>query len=81
MAQELVRVRIGNTETTVGRAHAETKELTVLDDEPIQNRDGSTRVDTRKSGRRRKPRTTVAEAAGKKKAAVDSAPSDEENDR
>lgn len=80
MAQELVRVRIGDTETTVSRARAETKGLDILD-EPVTNRDGSKREDTRKGGRPRKQKTSVAAAAAKKTAAVDSAPSDKENDR
>lgn len=83
MSQELARVRIGNVETTVGRARAETKGYDVLD-EPTTDRDGSPKGVTRKGGRRRKPRTSVAEAAASKKsqqAAVDSAPSNKENDR
>lgn len=74
-----VRVRIGNTETNVGKAFAEAKGLDVLD-EPTHNPDGSPRAATRKGGRPRKPRTSVAEAAASK-AAVDSAPSEKENDR
>jgi len=80
MGQKLVRVRIGDTETNVGAAYAKTHDLDVLD-EPTVNDDGSRREPTRKGGRRAKPKTTVAQAAAKKKAAVDSAPNDKENDR
>lgn len=80
MPQPLVRVRIGRRELNVGKAFAEAKGLTVLD-EPTTKRDGSLRAITRVNGRTaRKKKTTVSEAAtAKQGAGVDSAPDEKEN--
>jgi hypothetical protein len=69
MADELVRVRIGNIETNVGRVRAEKADLTILDESPYRG-DGRPRRSTRKGGRPRKPKTSVAEKAAEKKAAT-----------
>lgn len=63
---DLVRVRIGKVEKNVGRAFAESNELTILD-EPTHRGDGTARGETRADGRRRKPKTSVAKAAAAKK--------------
>lgn len=64
----LVRVRLeGGLEKNVGDAYAEIHGLTVLKDEPTHRGDGTTRGATRSGGRQPKPRTTVADAAAKKK--------------
>lgn len=62
---DLVRVRVGDREFNVGRAHAEANDLKVLD-EPTHLRDGSLRPTTRAGGRQIKPRTTVETEAKKK---------------
>ena len=80
MADELVRVRIGDIEKNVGRRFAEAHDLTVLD-EPTANPDGSLRGTTRKGGRRAKKKTTVAEAAAAKKAVTSSADDQKERDQ
>lgn len=79
MPQPLVRVRIGRRETNVGKAFAEAKGLTVLD-EPTTNPDGTLRGSTRVNGRAdRKPKTSVSTEAAKKKAAgTETAPSTQE---
>lgn len=64
----LVRVRKGDVEFNVGASLAEAQGLNVLD-EPTHGADGRPRAATRKNGRPRKPQTSVAEAAEKKKAA------------
>lgn len=64
----LVRVRKGNLEFNVGASHAEAQGLDVLD-EPTHDHNGKARPVTRKGGRPRKPQTSVANAAEKKKAA------------
>lgn len=68
MADELVRVRINGIETNVGRVRAEKAGLEILE-EPTRRGDGQLRRSTRKGGRRRLPRTSVAEKAAEKKAA------------
>lgn len=79
MPQPLVRVRIGRRETNVGKAFAQAKGLTVLD-EPTANPDGTRRAETRANGRAdRKPKTTVSNEAAKKQAAGnETAPSNQE---
>lgn len=67
MADELVRVRINGIETNVGRVRAEKAGLEILNESP-RRPDGQLRRDTRKGGRRRLPKTSVAEAAEKKSA-------------
>lgn len=67
--QELVRVRVGDREFNVGATYAESNDLTVLD-EPTHLDDGTPRPETARGGRPVKQKTTVAEAAGKKPAAV-----------
>lgn len=68
----LVRVRKGDVEFNVGAALAEAQGLTVLD-ESTHGPDGRPRAATRKNGRPRKPKTSVAEAAEKKAAGSKSA--------
>lgn len=63
----LVRVREGDAEFNVGRAYAEAHDLEILDESPT-TRDGQLRATTRSGGRKRKPKTSVAEAAEKKAA-------------
>lgn len=65
---ELVRVRVGSTETNLSRAFAEMRELEVLTDEPTHNNDGTVRRVTGRNGRPLKPRTDVDAAAAKKTA-------------
>lgn len=62
---DLVRVRLNGFEKNVGRAFAESNGLEVLD-EPTYRNDGAPRGMTRVSGRPRKPKTSVAEAAAAK---------------
>jgi len=71
MADELVRVRLGDIEKNMGRSLAErTEGVEILDESPRKG-DGTLRGTTRKDGRRMKPKTTVAESAtAKKKAAA-----------
>jgi hypothetical protein len=64
---DLVRVRVDDREFNVGRAHAEANKLDVLDESPRFS-DGSLRPVTRRGGRPRKPKVSVAEAAEKKAA-------------
>ncbi|MCM0622718.1 hypothetical protein [Nocardioides bruguierae] len=79
MAQALVRVRIGRRETTVGASYAAAKGLTVLEDEPTTNPDGTRRRDTRVGGRStRKRKTSVSAEAAKKAAGNETAPSNQE---
>lgn len=68
--QELVRVRVGDREFNVGAAYAVAKKLEVLADEPTHLDDGTPRSETRAGGRPVKPKTSVAEAAEQKTAAV-----------
>ena len=78
---DLVRVRLNGVEKNVGRTFAEANELEVLD-EPTRNLDGTLRATTRANGRPRKPKTSVADAAAKKKAAVtESAPDEKGSDQ
>ena len=63
---DLVRVRIGNEEKSLGRAYAIANDLEVLD-EPALDRTGRVRKPTRIGGRPKKPRTTVDDAAAKKR--------------
>lgn len=65
MSQQLVRVRIGDREVTVGAAFAKSKGLQVLD-EPARREDGTTRPETRAGGRPVKPKTSVSTEAAKK---------------
>lgn len=62
---DIVRVRIGDNETAVGRSFAEIHKLDILD-EPAHTADGRLRADTHQ-GRRVKPKTTVAKSAAAKK--------------
>jgi hypothetical protein len=66
---DLVRVRVSNSvgtaEVSVGREHAESVGLEILD-EPAVNGDGTVRVETRADGRPVKPRVSVASAAAKR---------------
>lgn len=64
---DLVRVRVDDAEFNVGRAYAEARNLDVLAESPY-HRDGTPRPVTRAGGRPRKPKVSVAEAAGKKAA-------------
>ena len=77
MADELVRVRINEFEKNVGKAFAKVVGLKVPD-EPTRNGDGTLRATTRVGGRRVKKKTSVATEAAAKKAAVTSAPTNEE---
>lgn len=63
---DLVRVRVGNEEKSLGRAYAIANDLTVLD-EPARDRTGRVRKSTRAGGRPKKPHTTVDSAAAKKR--------------
>lgn len=73
MAEELVRVRVGDIEKNMGRSLAEaSSDVTVLD-EPTKKPDGSLRGETRKDGRPVKPKTTVAKKAAAKKAVTEPA--------
>lgn len=77
---DFARVRVGEAEFTTGREYAEHRGWQVLD-EPTHLPDGRLRPQTRLNGRPEKPRTTVNEAAAKKKGAViESAPTQEGND-
>lgn len=77
--QELVRAVIDGQEVNVGAAFAKSKGLEVLD-EPTHGEDGQIRPATRRGGRPRKPRTSVAKKAAEKKAAAESAePADDTN--
>lgn len=77
----LVRVRLNGVEKNVGRAYAEAHGLEVLD-EPTRDRAGALRRTTRAGGRKSKPKTSVAKKVAEKKAAViESAPTDEEQNR
>lgn len=69
---ELVRIRQtlsdGSViERNVGAAYAKAKRLDVLD-EPVCDRSGALKPVTRKNGRPRKPRVSVAEKAAEKAA-------------
>lgn len=71
LPNELVRVRVDGVEKNLGRAYAESTDGVEILDEPVRNRDGSMRAETRAGGCPAKPRTTVAKkAAAKKKKAV-----------
>lgn len=82
MAQELVRVALGDVEKNVGRNYAEKNNLKILD-EPLVREDGRKIGTTRRGGRPAKPKTTVAKQAAAKKAATKTAesnpPSGKEN--
>jgi hypothetical protein len=70
MAEELVRVRVGDIEKNMGRSLAEASaDVTVLD-EPVRNPSGSLRGETRKGGRPVKPKVTVKKAVAKKAASA-----------
>lgn len=77
MADELVRAVVNGYAKTVGADLARNAGLTVLD-EPTHNGDGTVRATTRVDGRRVKKKTSVAKKAAEKKAAVTSAPTNEE---
>lgn len=67
---ELVRVRIGKVEKTMGRALAEqSDDVEILDDAPIRTVDGRMLDETGFDGRPLKPRTSVTTEATAKKAA------------
>ncbi|MCD4535643.1 hypothetical protein LRP67_16240 [Nocardioides sp. cx-169] len=66
---DLVRVRLDGVEKNVGREFADAYDLEVLDESPYRG-DGQLRPTTRKGGRPRKPKTTVADQAAAKKAAA-----------
>ena len=70
MPDELVRVRFGGVEKNMGRTLAESSDDVTILDEPTHYGDGRLRPATREGGRRRKPKTTVAEKATAKKAAA-----------
>ena len=74
---ELVRALVGGVSKNVSRALAESAGLEVVD-EPTHNPDGTVRAATTAQGRKPKPKTTVAKKAAEKKAAVTSAPDNEE---
>lgn len=74
MADDLARVRIGRIEKNMSRSLAERTEGVTVLDEPTHRGDGSLRAESRKDGRRAKPKTTVAEAAAKKTATPDETP-------
>lgn len=63
---DLVRVRDNGFEFNMLRSRAESLDLEILD-EPVARRDGTLRRTTRANGRPAKPKTTVAEAAARKK--------------
>lgn len=63
----LVRVRVGDREFNVGRAHAEAKGFEVLDESP-RFPDGTLRRTTRAGGRPIKPKVSIAPAVEKKAA-------------
>ena len=69
----LVRVRKGDLEFNVGTAFAEVHGLEVLDESAWHG--GRPRPVTRKNGRPRKPKVSVAKKAAEKKAAAESAES------
>lgn len=62
-ADELVRVRIGDIETNMGRVRAEKIGAEILDDESARRPDGRLRRDSRKGGRRLKPKVPIKKAA------------------
>lgn len=64
---DLVRVRVGDREFNVGRAHAVANKFNVLDESP-HFRDGSLRPATRSGGRPIKPKVSIAPAVEKKAA-------------
>jgi hypothetical protein len=67
-----VRVRLPNGyETSVSEVHAQSEGLEILD-APATNLRGKPLPATRKNGRPKKKRTSVAQAAAKKAAAVPS---------
>ena len=66
---DLVRVRLNGIEKNVGASFAEHHGLEVLD-EPARDGAGRLRAETRKNGRRIKPKTSVAKKAAANKAAV-----------
>lgn len=74
---DLVRARLGDVEKNVGAAFAKIHKLEVLD-EPTVKGDGSLRPTTRRGGRPAKSKTSVSAKAAEKKAAVTSAPDNEE---
>lgn len=59
-----VRARLNGVESNMSPFFAKLHKAEVLD-EPTSNADGTLRGETRTGGRRIKPRTTVAAAAGK----------------
>lgn len=64
----LVRVRLPDgTEKNVGDEFAASVGLNVLDGESTHNPDGTLRGETRSGGRQIKEKTSVADAAAKKK--------------
>lgn len=74
LPNELVRVRVDGVEKNLGRAYAESTDGVEILDEPVRNRDGSPRAETRAGGRQAKPKTTVAKKAAAKKARAKKAP-------
>lgn len=62
---ELVRARLNGRDTNMSRFLAEQSGAEILD-EPTERADGGPRGESRASGRRSKPRTTVAAEASKK---------------
>lgn len=71
----LVRVTNGIVNFNAGASHAKAKGLTVLD-ESAYGRDGQPKPVTRANGRPRKPKTSVADQVAEKKAATESADTD-----
>lgn len=74
LPNELVRVRVDGVEKNLGRAYAEATDGVEILDEPVRNRDGSLRGETRAGGRPVKSKTTVAKKAAAKKRAAKKTP-------
>jgi hypothetical protein len=74
---DLVRACLGSVEKSVSRGLAERHDLKILD-ESAYRPDGRIRPTTRVGGRPKKPKTSVAESAAKKKAASRGASTPEE---
>lgn len=72
----LVRVRANGQEFNVGLATAINDGLEVLEDESAFDAAGAPREATRINGRPAKPKTSVADAAAEKKAALSAASTD-----
>lgn len=77
---DLVRARYKGTDYTMARYFAGRLDATIVQS-PTHNPDGSLRGPTSaESGRKAKPKSTVAKKAAEKKAAPSSASDTEEND-